>query len=94
MEEPAGDFEAACRHVRGLAGQLPKEDLLYFYARYKQVLEGPCQVAKPAFYQLTERSKWQAWSDLGSMDRELAMEQYLDRCLGLGLGIKAEVVNV
>ena len=58
---------------------MTKEDLLYFYARYKQAQEGPCNTVKPAFYQLTERSKWQAWSDLADMDRELAMEQYLQR---------------
>lgn len=80
-EEVGKIFEAACRHVRGLAaaGGQAKEDLLYFYARYKQAQEGPCKTAKPAFYQLTERSKWQAWADLGTMDRELAVQQYLDR---------------
>ena len=82
MEETTAeksDFETACRHVRGLAAALAKEDLLYFYARYKQAAEGPCQAARPAFYQLTERSKWQAWADLGQMDPQLAVQQYIDR---------------
>ena len=77
--ELKGDFDAACLHVRGLAGRLSKGDLLYFYARFKQAQEGPCHVSKPAFYQLAEKSKWQAWTELGNMDRELAVEQYLDR---------------
>ncbi len=76
---PEEEFKAACRHVRGLAAKLGKDDLLYFYARYKQAEEGACGTAKPAFYQLTERSKWQAWTDLGQLDRGLAIQQYIDR---------------
>jgi acyl-CoA-binding protein len=73
------EFETACLHVRGLAARLAKEDLLYFYGRFKQAQEGPCQAAKPAFYQFTEKSKWQAWFDLGDLDREVAKQQYLER---------------
>jgi len=54
-------------------------DLLYFYSRYKQATEGPCNVPKPSFYQLTEKSKWQAWTDLGELDKETAKSDYIER---------------
>jgi len=73
------DFQAAAKFVRGLAATAKQEDLLYFYARYKQVTVGPCNTAKPSFYQLTEKAKWSAWSELGEMGRVEAQLQYLAR---------------
>ena len=64
------DFEQATKYVRGLAGSAKQEDLLYFYARYKQATVGRCNVQKPSFYQLTEKAKWNAWNDLGDKSRE------------------------
>jgi len=78
MEEES-EFSSACQHVRGLAGSLGNADLLYFYARYKQATEGPCNVPKPSFYQLTEKSKWQAWTDLGDLDSDTAKFEYIER---------------
>jgi len=72
-------FEKATAYVRGIAGTAGSEDLLYFYARYKQATVGPCDTAKPSFYQLTAKSKWQAWKDLGDMCKEDAIMQYIDR---------------
>ena len=63
------DFEQATKYVRGLAGSANQEDLLYFYARYKQVTVGRCNAPKPSFYQLKEKSKWNAWNDLGDKSR-------------------------
>ena len=65
------DFELATKYVRGLAGTASQEDLLYFYARYKQATVGKCDVAKPSFYQLKEKSKWNAWNDLGTKSRKI-----------------------
>lgn len=78
-EETVVEFEEACRFVRGIAGKVGKDDLLYFYARFKQANEGTCTAPKPSFYQLTEKSKWQAWLDLGDLSGEEAREQYIER---------------
>jgi len=75
----SSEFESACAHVRGLAGKLGNNDLLYFYARFKQAKEGACNSPKPSFYQLTEKSKWQAWKDLGTLSKEEAINQYIER---------------
>ena len=63
------DFERATKYLRGLVGSAQQEDLLYFYARFKQVTLGRCNVPKPSFYQLKEKSKWNAWNDLGDKSR-------------------------
>ena len=34
---------------------------------------------KPSFYQLTEKSKWNAWKELEGMGRAEAMTQYVDK---------------
>lgn len=73
------DFDAATKFVRGLAGTAKQEDLLYFYARYKQVTVGKCDTQKPSFYQLAEKAKWFAWSELGEMGRVEAQLQYIQR---------------
>jgi len=73
------DFDAATKFVRGLAATLKQEDLLYFYARFKQATIGKCCAPKPSFYQITEKSKWNAWNDLGDMGRTEAQLQYIQR---------------
>ena len=47
--------------------------------RFKQAKEGECTVAKPSFYQLTEKSKWNAWKELAGMGRAEAMNQYVEK---------------
>jgi len=73
------EFAAACAFVRASSGKLENKDLLYFYARFKLAKEGQCTAPKPAFYQLTEKSKWQAWMDLGSLEGMEAKLQYIQR---------------
>ena len=36
-------------------------------------------MAKPSFYQLTEKSKWNAWKELAGMGRAEAMNQYVEK---------------
>ena len=73
------DFDLATKHVRSLAGSAKQEDLLYFYGRYKQVTVGPCNAPKPSFYQLTEKSKWNAWQELGQKSRTESQLEYIQR---------------
>jgi len=73
------DFDLATKFVRGLAGTAKQEDLLYFYARYKQVTVGKCNTTKPSFYQLSDKAKWNAWTELGEMGRVEAQLQYIQR---------------
>jgi len=56
---------------------LDTEKLLYFYARYKQATEGPCNVPKPGFFDFKGKQKWEAWKSVGDMTKEEAMKQYV-----------------
>ena len=38
-------------------------------------------MAKPSFYQLTEKSKWNAWKELSGMGRAEAMNQYVEKVI-------------
>jgi len=51
---------------------------LKFYGLYKQATDGPCNVPKPAFYDVIGKYKWNAWKQNGSMSKEAAMAKYVD----------------
>lgn len=88
------EFEEATKFVRGnLAASASSEDLLYFYARFKQAKEGVCKGTKPSFYQLAEKSKWSAWNSLGTMGQAEAMCEYVEKLSSLRPGWREEVVR-
>ncbi|XP_013780803.1 acyl-CoA-binding domain-containing protein 5A-like [Limulus polyphemus] len=74
-------FRAAVKVVRGLpkTGPFqPSNDLkLKFYSYFKQATEGPCTQPRPAFWDVINKAKWDAWNALGEMPREEAMENYV-----------------
>ena len=55
------------------------ENILQFYAFYKQATKGPCQIEKPVIFDITKRAKWNSWRELGNMNSEEAMILYLER---------------
>lgn len=71
-------FTRAASYLQGLAATLPSEKLLFFYARYKQALEGPCSAPKPGFFDFKGKQKWDAWKELGEMSKENAMKEYIE----------------
>ncbi|XP_076455514.1 uncharacterized protein LOC143290110 [Babylonia areolata] len=79
---PEQKFNAAVKVIRGLpkngSFQPSHELMLKFYAYFKQATEGPCTAPKPGIWNLVSRRKWEAWSELGQMDRESAMLQYVE----------------
>lgn len=70
-------FSRASGYLQGLAATLSTEKLLYFYARYKQACEGPCNTGKPGFFDFKGKQKWEAWKALGNMTKEDAMTEYV-----------------
>jgi len=75
-------FEAAVRVIQGLprdGSYQPSNDMkLKFYAFYKQAREGPCIGPRPGFWDVVARAKHEAWAKLGDMDRNTAMENYIE----------------
>ncbi|KAF6292345.1 acyl-CoA binding domain containing 6 [Rhinolophus ferrumequinum] len=70
-------FEKAAAHLQGLIHVASREQLLYLYARYKQVKVGNCNTAKPSFFDFEGKQKWEAWKALGGSSRSQAMQEYV-----------------
>ncbi|KAJ6657411.1 hypothetical protein lerEdw1_002578 [Lerista edwardsae] len=54
----AEQFERAAQRVPVLVTAASKEQLLYLYARYKQVKCGSCNTSKPGFFDFEGKQKW------------------------------------
>uniref|UniRef100_A0A096M8N8 Acyl-CoA-binding domain-containing protein 6 n=1 Tax=Poecilia formosa TaxID=48698 RepID=A0A096M8N8_POEFO len=70
-------FESAADRVKDLIQTASRDQLLYLYARYKQVKVGKCNTSKPGFFDFEGQRKWQAWKQLGDMQPEQAMQEYI-----------------
>lgn len=58
--------------------QPSNELLLRFYAFFKQGTIGRNNQPKPSFWDVINKAKWQAWTDLGDMPKEQAMQEYVN----------------
>ncbi|XP_070175138.1 acyl-CoA-binding domain-containing protein 5-like isoform X3 [Littorina saxatilis] len=85
-------FYAAVKVIRGLpkngSFQPSHELMLKFYAYFKQATEGPCTAPKPGIWNLVNRKKWEAWSELGEMQKESAMLFYVDELKNVSKHVK------
>ncbi|KAF9111411.1 hypothetical protein BGX27_004987 [Mortierella sp. AM989] len=54
------------------------EDQLLLYGAYKQAIKGDVKGLKPAFFDISARSKWQAWANLRGKSKDEASEIYVD----------------
>lgn len=70
-------FDKAAKYVQTLAPELNSEQLLNLYGLYKQATIGPCNICKPKWYQMQAIKKWEAWKNLGELDQETAMNNYI-----------------
>jgi acyl-CoA-binding protein len=74
-------YETATLLVRKKANQISKEALLYFYARFKYINDGPCNTERPGgLFNFEAKSKWDIWNGLGStLAKDEAKKQYLNK---------------
>uniref|UniRef100_A0A8B9QLY7 Acyl-CoA-binding domain-containing protein 6 n=1 Tax=Apteryx owenii TaxID=8824 RepID=A0A8B9QLY7_APTOW len=70
-------FEQAAARLPALVPAASKEQLLYLYARYKQVKFGTCNTPKPSFFDFEGKQKWEAWKALGDSSPHQAMQEYI-----------------
>ncbi|XP_052258659.1 acyl-CoA-binding domain-containing protein 5-like isoform X2 [Dreissena polymorpha] len=79
---PKEKFDAAVKVIHSLPKNGPfqpsREMMLMFYAYYKQATLGKCSIPKPSFWDLVNKAKWDAWNNLGDMDRDTAMTKYVE----------------
>jgi len=74
-------FNLAANFIQSHHQELNKGDLLQFYAFYKQATVGALDTSvqsRPSFFKPYERSKFDAWKSLGSMEKLEAMESYVN----------------
>lgn len=75
-------FNAAVNVIRNLpknGSYQPSNDMmLRFYSYFKQATLGPCTQKKPAFWDVVNKAKWDAWKSLGQLPREEAMKRYVE----------------
>lgn len=79
-------FNKACNYVVSSAFDISITDRLYFYARYKQALEGPCNTSKPSLFDPQGRKKWEAWNSIRDITKNNAMKQYVEKLSDLDDG--------
>lgn len=78
-DETETKFNKACDYLQHLVNQLEASTLLEFYGLYKQATVGPCNTSKPGIFSMNARAKWNAWNDLGGMNKENAMQSYIEK---------------
>ncbi|XP_026683513.1 acyl-CoA-binding domain-containing protein 5-like [Diaphorina citri] len=87
MKERERKFYAAVSIIQNLPKsgpiQTPLNTMLQFYALYKQATEGPNNQPKPAFWDIVRKTKWDAWTKLGDMSKEAAMQRYIDEFINI-----------
>ena len=71
-------FDAAVANSKNLSERPDNATLLKIYALYKQATEGDVDGKKPGFGDMVGRAKWDAWNGFKGMDKEGAMQQYID----------------
>ncbi|XP_023291773.2 acyl-CoA-binding domain-containing protein 5 [Lucilia cuprina] len=75
-------FQAAVNVIKGLPKNGPYQPstgmMLKFYGLYKQATEGDCHQRKPAFWDVVNKAKWDAWNRNSHMTKEEAMLKYVE----------------
>lgn len=75
------EFNLAANFIQSHHHEFSKENLLEFYAFYKQSTVGPLDLTKnprPAFFKIQERAKHSAWAELKAMSQQDAMTNYVE----------------
>ncbi|KAJ8537879.1 hypothetical protein K7X08_014419 [Anisodus acutangulus] len=77
--ESEEEFVKAINFVDGGNGKenLGSELMMQLYGLQKIAMEGPCHEPQPMALKVYARAKWNAWQKMGSMNPEVAMEQYI-----------------
>lgn len=82
MSTPQERFQAAVNVIKGLPKNGPYQPstamMLKFYGLFKQATEGPCHQGKPAFWDVVNKAKWDAWNKNRQLSKEEAMQKYVE----------------
>ena len=71
-------FEQAAAAAQKLASRPDNDTLLQIYALYKQATSGDASGKRPGLFDMVGRAKFDAWAGHKGLDKETAMQQYID----------------
>ncbi|CAF3379310.1 unnamed protein product [Rotaria socialis] len=80
LESVLGDddeFQEAALFVQNNLSLFSRDDLLYLYARFKQVTVGDVNIPRPGYFSFEAKTKWDAWNSLKSMPKSQASSEYI-----------------
>ena len=76
------ELKEAFAQAAAVSKQLPtrpdNETLLRIYSLYKQATEGDNQAEAPNMFDFVAKAKYDAWQKLKGLDKEDAMQRYID----------------
>ncbi|TKR77925.1 hypothetical protein L596_018814 [Steinernema carpocapsae] len=79
-------FNSACSFLETATDRISREDLMFFYAHYKQAMNGPADPnTRPNIFEQIARRKYDAWRALKDLGRADAMRAYVAKLASLGL---------
>jgi acyl-CoA-binding protein len=72
------NFNSAVSQSKDLPSRPSNEDLLQLYALFKQATEGDVSGDKPGGFDFKAIAKYSAWEEKKGMDKEKAMQEYVN----------------
>lgn len=76
-EDLEKDFLSAAEKIKSSGKNLDNETMLKLYGYYKQGTVGDCDIECPAFWQVKEKAKWEAWSQHKGIKKTHSMKKYI-----------------
>ncbi|KQK19800.1 acyl-CoA-binding domain-containing protein 1 [Brachypodium distachyon] len=73
------EFEEHAEKAKTLPDTTTNENKLLLYGLYKQATVGPVNTARPGFFDLKGKAKWDAWKVLEGKSKEEAMTDYITK---------------
>lgn len=71
-------FARAASTAQKLTSRPDNDTLLQLYAMYKQATAGDASGKRPGLFDAVGRAKFDAWAAMKGLDKETAMQQYID----------------
>ena len=72
-------FDQSVQLIKTKTSHTSNEDLLILYGLYKQIMQGNCTTSQPWAVQVEHRARWDAWFSHSGMNRNEAMQKYIQK---------------
>lgn len=79
LNDDEDEFQEAALFVQNHLPLFSRDDLLYLYARFKQVTVGDVNTSRPGYFSFEAKTKWDAWNTCKSMSKSQASKEYVKK---------------